>query len=138
MLCFIRTSPFRSDPQYSRSITVPLRRPSADTALIVGAALAGLKAIYRPGFKMAKAGVMLLDLQSDSIEQRELALDDDDVVARSHLMETLDELNLRYGRGTVIMGSAGVAGDRRVWSMKQERRTPAYTTDSRDLAVARA
>jgi len=138
VLCFIRTSPFRSDPQYSRSITVPLRRPSADSALIIGAALAGLKAIYRPGFKMAKAGVLLLDLQSDSVEQHELALEDDDDVGRSHLMEALDDLNLRYGRGTVTMASAGVAGDRRAWSMKQERRTPAYTTDSRDLAVARA
>jgi DNA polymerase V len=138
VLCFIRTSPFRAAPQYSRSITVPLRRPSADTALIVGAALAGLRAIYRPGFKMTKAGLMLLDLQSDAVEQHELALEDDGVVGRSHLMEALDGLNLRYGRGTVTMATAGVAGDRRVWSMKQERRTPAYTTDWKDLAVARA
>ena len=63
---------------------------------------------------MAKAGVMLLDLQSDAVEQQELALEDDDVVCRSHLMEALDDLNLRYGRGTVTMASAGVAGDRRV------------------------
>lgn len=34
VMVFIRTSPFRKDPQYSRSTTVPLRRPSADTALI--------------------------------------------------------------------------------------------------------
>ena len=138
VLCFIRTSPFRSDPQYSRSITVPLRRPSADTAQIVAAALAGLRAIYRPDYKMAKAGVMLLDLQSDSVQQQELALEDDDVVERGHLMATLDGLNLRYGRGTVSMASAGLAGDRRAWSMKQERRTPAYTTDWNDIAVARA
>ena len=138
VLCFVRTSPFRSDPQYSRSITVPLRRPSADTAQIVGAALAGLRAIYRPDYKMAKAGVMLLELQSDSVQQQELALEDDDVVDRGNLMATLDGLNLRYGRGTVAMASAGLAGDRRAWSMKQERRTPAYTTDWNDLAVARA
>ena len=138
VLCFVRTSPFRSDPQYSRSITVPLRRPSADTAHIVGAALAGLRAIYRPDYKMAKAGVMLLELQSDSVQQQELALEDDDVVDRGNLMATLDGLNLRYGRGTVSMASAGLAGDRRAWSMKQERRTPAYTTDWNDLAVARA
>ena len=125
VLCFIRTSPFRSDPQYSRSITVPLRRPSADTALIVAAALAGLRAIYRPDYKLAKAGVMLLELQSDSVQQQELALEDDDAVERGHLMQTLDGLNLRYGRGTVSMASAGLAGDRRAWSMKQERRTPA-------------
>ena len=137
VLCFVRTSPFRSDPQYSRSIIVPLRRPSADTAQIVGAALAGLRAIYRPGYNMAKAGVMLLELQSDSVQQQELALEDDDLVDRGNLMATLDGLNLRYGRGTVSMASAGLAGDRRVWAMKQERLTPAYTTNWNDLAVAR-
>ncbi len=83
VLCFIRTSAFRQDAQYSRSITVPLRRPSADTSIIVAAALMGLAAIYRSGFKLAKAGVMLLELQPDSIQQQELALDDDDVVDRS-------------------------------------------------------
>ena len=138
VLCFIRTSPFRSDPQYSRSITVPLRRPSADTGQIVAAALAGLRAIYRPGYNLAKAGVMLLELQSDSVQQQELALEDDELVERSQLMETLDGLNLRYGRGTVAMASAGLAGDRRACSMKQDRRTPAYTTNWNDLAVARA
>ena len=138
VLCFVRTSPFRSDPQYSRSITVPLRRPTADTAQIVGAALAGLRAIYRPDYKIAKAGVMLLELQPELVRQQELALEDDDLVDRGNLMATLDGLNLRYGRGTVSMASAGLAGDRRAWSMKQERRTPQYTTNWNDLAVARA
>ena len=87
---------------------------------------------------MAKTGVMLLDLQSDAVMQYVLALEDDDTADRAHLMHALDELNLRYGRGTVTMASAGVAGDRRVWSMKQERRTPAYTTNWNDVAVARA
>jgi DNA polymerase V len=138
VLCFIRTSPFRQDAQYSKSITVPLRRPSADTAVIVAAALAGLKAIYRPGLKMAKAGVMLLELQSDAVQQQELALEDDNVADRGRLMSTLDGLNQRYGRGTVLMASAGLAGNRRAWSMKQERRTPGYTTCWEEMAVARA
>jgi len=136
VLCFIRTSPFREDDQYSRSITVPLRRPSADTAVLVAAALTGLNAIYRRGYKLAKAGVMLLDLQTDTVQQQELALEDDDVIDRSRLMSTLDTLNQRYGRGTVLMASAGLAGNRRVWSMKQERRTPGYTTCLADIPVA--
>ena len=139
VLVFIRTSPFRHDPQYSRTTTVPLRRPSADTAVIIAAALAGLRAIYRPGFKLAKAGVMLLGLQSDAVQQWELALEEEDnLQERGRLMATLDGLNLRYGRGTVLMASAGLAKERRTWSMKQERRTPGYTTCWADMPVARA
>jgi DNA polymerase V len=110
VLCFIRTSPFRQDAQYSRSITVPLRRPSADTAVIVAAALNGLAAIYRCGFKMAKAGVMLLELQPDTVQQQELALEDDDVVDRGRLMTTLDGLNQRYGTGYGSDGQCWTGG----------------------------
>ncbi len=139
VLVFIRTSPFRTDTQYSRSTTVPLRRPSADTAVIVNAALAGLRAIYQPGFKYAKAGIMLLELQPDTVQQIELDLqDDDEQEDRGRLMTTLDTLNQRYGRGTVLMASAGLAGDRRAWSMRQERRTPGYTTCWEDMPVVRA
>lgn len=82
---------------------------------------------------------MLLDLQPDTRQQGEMALEDDaDEPDRSRLMTALDTLNQRYGRGTVLMASAGLAGDRRAWSMKQERRTPGYTTCWADIAVARA
>ena len=83
---------------------------------------------------------MLLELQSDTVQQRELALEreDDDVADRARLMTTLDGLNESYDRGTVHMAIAGLAGNRRTWSMKQERRTPGYTTCLADMAVARA
>jgi DNA polymerase V len=140
VLVFVRTSPFRQEPQYSRSITVPLRRPSADTGILVNAALSGLERIFLPGFNFAKAGVMLLELRPDSLQQAELALEDDEGqdLERGRLMTSLDELNGRFGRGTVLMGSAGLAGEQRAWSMKQERRTPAYTTCWEDIPVARA
>ncbi len=142
VMVFIRTSPFRKDPQYSRSIVVPLRRPTADTGAIVQATVLGLRAIYCQGFKYAKAGVMLLDLQPDSIIQGELDLGDDDsledIADKARLMSALDAINKRYGRGTMKMASAGLDGDRRVWSMRQERRTPAYTTNWADIPIVRA
>lgn len=47
ILVFVRTSPFRlNDEQYSASIVVPLRSPTADTVHLVRAALSGLQAIY--------------------------------------------------------------------------------------------
>lgn len=111
VMVFIRTSPFRSDPQYSRSFTVPLRRPSFDTTAIVNVALAGLHGIFRQGFKYAKAGVMLLDLQSDSLEQGELNFQNADATDQGRLMAAMDGINQRYGRGTVLVDSAGTAGD---------------------------
>ena len=81
---------------------------------------------------------MLLELQPDVMQQQELALEDDDLAEWGNLMATLDELNLQYGRGTVSMASADVAGDRRTWSVKQGSRTPGHTTDWNDLAVAKA
>ena len=135
---FIRTSPFRQEAQFSRGIAVPLRRPTSDTGALIDAALAGLRAIFQPGYKLAKAGVMLIDLLADPLHQHELDFEEDEVPDRSALMTTLDGINRRYGRGTVLMASAGLAGDARAWSMKQERRTPGYTTCWEDMPVARA
>jgi DNA polymerase V len=138
ILVFIRTSPFRPEAQYSRSVVVPLRRPTADTGDLVTAAVMGLRAIYRPGFKLAKAGVMLLDLQDASYQQIELDLEDDQVPNRSRLMTAMDTVNQRFGKGALHMASAGKAGDKRIWSMKQERRTPGYTTRWADILEVRA
>ena len=104
----------------------------------MSAAVAGLKAIFRSGFNYAKAGVMLMDLQGDTVSQGELDLEGDDIPDNTRLMSTLDGLNQRFGKGTALMASAGLAGDQRAWVMKQERRTPAHTTCWEDLAVVRA
>ena len=141
MLVFVRTSPFRKTEQYSRSIVVPLRHASADTADIVSAALAGLRAIFRPDYDLAKAGVMLLDLQDgEQTQQLELSLEDLAPGARNRdrLMRALDTVNDRWGRGTLKVGSAKIGVAARAWSMRQERLTPAYTTDWDALPTAKA
>ena len=136
VLVFVRTSPFRpQDRQYSRSITVPLRLPSADTLRIAGAALDGLKHLYRPGYRYAKAGVMLLDLQPATVGQQELDLGGDDIdrEARNHrLMAAMDAIQERYGRESIQLGSATTPIHRAgfsAWKMKQERRSARYTTN---------
>lgn len=137
-LVFVRTSPFRPEPQYSRSVVVPMRRPTSNTGELVASALRGLRAIYRPGFKLSKAGVMLLELQDSAREQLELNLELDKTKDRSKLMVTLDVVNQRFGKGVLQMASAGTAGNKRIWSMKQERRTPSYTTRFKDILAVKA
>jgi DNA polymerase V len=135
LMAFIRTSPFREkDPQYSRSASIPLPSPTSDSAHITQAASAILKHIYRPGFKYAKAGVMLMDLQPATRQQ--LTLDFDDVMPenRVRLMDAMDQVNQRYGRGTLKLASAGTPKAIKLWSMKQERMSSGYTTDWAGLA----
>ena len=134
---FAHTSAFRPGPAYSRSVVMPLRRPTADTVALVNAAVTGIRAIYRPGFNFAKAGVMLLDLQDGDIEQKELDLEPEPV-AHGSLMGALDKLNDRYGRGTVGLASAGLKGPPRNFEMRQSLLTPQYTTNWQDLPVAKA
>jgi len=79
----------------------------SDGCAIVGAAVIGLRSIYRPGFRLAKAGVMLLDIQPASREQfdlGEVAPERD----RSRLMKAMDSVNGRWGKGTVKVGSGRV------------------------------
>ena len=138
IMVFIRTSPFRKEPQYSRSTVVLLRRPTSDTGDLVAAAVMGLRSIYRPGYKLAKAGIMLLDLQDATNEQFELALEDDGAPNRDRLMKALDTVNERFGRGALQMASAGIAKEKHLWSMKQQRKTPCYTTNWKDILEVRA
>ena len=138
LLVFAHTSPFRPGPRFNKSVVVPLRRPTADTGKLVWAASMGMRRMYEPGYKMAKAGVMLLDLVSGSVLQGELDLEEEDQRDRTKLMVALDTLNGRYGKGTVHSASTGGTNEGKDWGMKQERRTPQYTTRWEDVPVARA
>jgi len=136
ILVFIHKSPFRRDePQYSKAIAVPLRLPTSDTAQLVRAALHGLRAIYREGFNFAKAGVHLLELEPASVEQKEPPLDEAPH-GRDDLMSAMDRINAKYGYGSLYLASAGTAGARREWTMRQGLKTPEYTTRLADLPVA--
>lgn len=47
------------------------------------------------------------------------------VLANDKLMLALDTLNQRFGRGTVKVSTQGAFRD---WEMRQERKSPNYTT----------
>lgn len=142
LLVFMHTSPHRPGRQCSRSVVVPLRRPTDDTLALINAAAEGMRFMYVPGYRFIKAGVILVELQPGSVVQCELDLDPAEDVNpkrdRSRLMAAMDSINGRFGRGTVHSGATGQAGPKRSWGMKQERRTPQYTTRIEDVPVAKA
>lgn len=140
VLVFARTSPFRDGPRFSRSVVVPLVRPSADTTELADAALKGVRHIYESGFQLAKAGVMLLDLVPDTFVQSELAWAEtpNDSRDRNKLMRAMDSVNERFGKRTVLLGSSGLSQGADTWGMRQLRMTPSYTTKWSDAPTVRA
>lgn len=120
-----------------RGATVTLPAPTADTGRLIAAAAAALDRVYRPGLRYRKAGVMLLDLvPADRVPPSlfpDLAAPDSP--RRRRLLATVDALNRRGGRGTVHYAAEGT---RRAWRMRQEHRSPAYTTRWDELPVVRA
>ena len=137
ILVFAHTSPFRPGPRFSKSVIIPMRRPTADTTHLVKAALMGVNQIYQPGFKLSKAGIMLLDLMPSSVSQCEFDFDTPETRDRGRLMAAMDTINDRFGRGAVHVGSSALPRAHSDWEMRQERLTPQYTTKWTDLPVAR-
>lgn len=142
---FIATSPYRRhDRQHAPSATLPLSRPSADTRVLISAAVRALRSVFRPGFNYAKAGVMLVDLKPQGQEHATpdlFAVDPEPEVARggrSDLMSALDALNLRFGRHAVSVASAARRAGPSAHASKQDRRSPRYTTRIDEIVTARA
>lgn len=132
---FVRTSPFNpKEPQYQKTLTVPLPDATDDTLELVGWGLRILKRIYRPGFAYQKAGCMLSDIRPRSAAQASLFAPESD--GRSErLMAAMDAINGRWGRGTMRVAAEGVD---KAWRMKRGKLSPRYTTEWSELPAVRA
>jgi DNA polymerase V len=128
---FIRTSPFKPDaPFYSNGLSVALAVPSSDTRDLLQAALAGLKQIYQPNRAYAKAGVMLSQLQAAGTAQHDLFSSAPSTLKSDALMRAMDGINRKLGKASIKLASEGF---RKPWKMKQEHKSPCYTTRWEDL-----
>ncbi len=149
IIVFFMTSPFRrQDRPHQVNSTVRLARPSADTAQLVSAAVGVVRQEFRAGFHYVRAGVTLINLSPAEQQQGELDLFAPKPTlsasgtdrTREGLMETIDKLNRRFGRGSVQIGSASlVRGDQQPgWSARRESRSPRYTTCWEEMPLVRA
>ncbi len=127
---WIETNGFKPEErQYSASKSVRLSVATADTGKLIAAATAALRIIFKQGYRYKKAGVTFLELVPAGRVQRGLFDQPDDARSISR-MHAVDELNARFGRGTIGFGTAG---ERQVWSLRREFISPRYTTDWNEL-----
>ncbi len=130
---FLLTNRFKEDePQYNAGITVPMPDATDDTLALTAAALKGLAAIFRPGFRYKKTGIMLTLLSDKAARQTTLFDDPTARMKSERLMVAMDAINREFGRGTVRSGASGVE---QRWAMRSENRSPRYTTRWDELPV---
>ncbi len=132
---FIRTSPFKENERfYSNGRTIALPSPTDDTRQLVSVALWGLKQIYVPNLNYAKAGIMLGELVPTQGIQTDLFSMQSSNPKSAELMATLDSINRKMGKESVKLASEGFS---RPWNMKQENKSPSYTTSWNDVVIVK-
>ncbi|EPC9413430.1 Y-family DNA polymerase [Klebsiella variicola] len=132
---FVKTSPFAlNEPYYGNNASVKLLTPTQDSRDIIAAAAKCLDAIWKDGHRYQKAGVMLGDFYIQGVAQLNLFDDNAPRQNSEKLMEVLDHLNAKDGRGTLYFAGQGI---QTAWQMKREMLSPRYTTRYSDLLKVR-
>ena len=88
-----------------------------------------LRNIYRLGYQFEKGGVMLSELVDAQTRQTDL-FGLSPISNRTKLMEVIDNINDRMGKGTIRLASQGI---KQGWSMRRENVSQNYTTDWDEL-----
>jgi DNA polymerase V len=128
---FLQTNRFRKDqPQYMPCLAVPLPRPTHDTLEVNRWADVLCERMYKPDYAYKKAGIVLSEISPVTHQQADWI--EPDMLSNDKLMQVLDGLNQRYGRGAVTVSTQGAYKE---WQMRQERKSPNYTTCWEDVPV---
>jgi DNA polymerase V len=112
-----------------------LPEPSSDTRVLLGQAIELLGTFFDPRVPYQKAGVVVGALRDASQAQETLFPSKRAAQEDLLLMRTIDSLNDRLGKGTVVIGSRGKQA---VWEAHHERLSPHYTTHWGHLASVKA
>jgi DNA polymerase V len=121
---FLQTHRFRKElPQYMPSLAVPLPYPTNDTLEVNRWAAHLCEHMFKPEYAYKKAGVMLSEISPVTYQQGDLL--EAALGGNQKLMQAVDSLNDRYGRGAVKVSTQGAHAG---WQMRQERKSPNYTT----------
>ncbi|ONG37237.1 DNA-directed DNA polymerase [Alkanindiges hydrocarboniclasticus] len=126
----IKTSRFEQ-PYYNPYITVTLSHATDDRLLLVKSAMYGLEQIFKSGQRYKKAGVMLLNIVPEARFIPDLLADQEQINERKLLTFTLDEINKKFGKDTIAIGSCTFKN--RNWAMTQANKSPSYLTSWKDV-----
>lgn len=132
---FIHTNPFATNqPQYYNQIVMKLPVSSNDSTELIDYAIRGLQLIFREGYQYKKAGVIVSEISPERPLQADM-FDTRDRSKYNKVMGVMDKLNASFGRQKVKIAAQGF--DRK-WKLKNEKLSPCYSTNIKDILVVYA
>lgn len=115
----LRTNPFDEKTHYYRNDAQTfLISASSDTGVFTQKAIELVRGLYRAGFAYKKAGVFLFEITPRHEQQLDLLAPE--LPDRHGLMQAMDVINKKWGRGTIRMAATGTTAD---WRMLSESRS---------------
>lgn len=81
---------------------------------------------------------MLLELQQRDQQQADLFSSTASAQRSTELMQALDAINARWGRGTLRLSAESNGNKVPAWRMRREKLSPSYTTRGDQLPVVKA
>jgi len=129
IMVFLHTNGYRKDlRQYSRNIVIKLPFPTNSGIEISKFAVQGLYSIFKNGYQYKKAGVIVMDFTPENEQQ--LNLFQNSNPKHKALMKAIDKTNNSIGQKKVKLASQTLD---RTWKMKQEKLSPRYTTQLKEI-----
>jgi DNA polymerase V len=126
----IRTGMFNpEEAKYANGALVELPYPTNDVRLMTKAATEAVNRLFRPGFKYSKAEVLLMDLRQPGEFTDDLFAHSQPAEAEK-VMSVLDEINGRWGRGTLRAASVPFNPG---WAMRRDLMSQSLTTKMEQL-----
>ena len=128
---FLQTNKFKKGKQYNKGIVIGLNTPCSDTAQIIKLSTTAIDMIYRSGYLYQKAGIMLLDLIPENVNQYDF-FENTNYTSSDKRMKVMDSLNKKFGTGTIANGSLRLKNNEK-WISKRYYLSPRYTTQWDEL-----
>ncbi|TWX46541.1 Y-family DNA polymerase [Colwellia hornerae] len=130
LLVFASNSPH--DENYYKQTMVYTFTVATDNSCDIATAVSLMLAeIFIPGVHFYRCGVGAIALESRQYQQADLFVSDN---SNPILMNCLDSINRRYGKGTLTLGAEGKSD---AWQMKRHFLSPQYTSNWRDIPKIR-
>tara|TARA_R110000744_G_scaffold62154_9_gene128242 strand:+ start:904 stop:2163 length:1260 start_codon:yes stop_codon:yes gene_type:complete len=128
IVIFAASSP-HEDYYYKKSLLFDFTIATSDTSVITKAVSDVIHDIFKDNTRFYKCGIGAIELESEQFNQADMFSMSED---NPKMMQCLDDINKRYGVGTLSLGSEKLT---KSWNMKRAFLSPHYTTRWSDIPI---